>query len=246
MIRASGIVAVSLLLAACAGGARLVPVLDRHNPGDGASPEWVTVRKGDTLYSVSFENGHDFKRIAAINGIKPPYTIYPGQRIRLKTDSGANAAAKPAAKAKPAAAKKPAPKKPPRKAKPARPSSPVKWQWPTRGKVARAYSAAAPRKKGIGIGGERGQTINAAATGKVVYSGNGLIGYGNLIIVKHNETYLSAYAYNSEVHVKEGQRVKRGEKIARMGANENDAPMLHFEIRKNGRPVNPLGYLPRR
>lgn len=245
-----------------------MPVLDRYNPGPDVAPEaaakagakaaprtrpnakaaparkpaasaatWVTVRKGDTLYSVSFAAGHDFKAIAALNGIKPPYTIYPGQRIRLK--------APPAAKRKPARAKaKPAPaKKAP--AAPKR-TSRVTWRWPTRGNIVRAYSAKAPRKKGIGIGGKPNQDINAAAAGKVVYSGDGVLGYGKLIIVKHNETYLSAYAHNNEVFVKEGQQVKRGEKIARMGTNENDAPMLHFEIRKNGKPVNPLGYLPRR
>ena len=101
-------------------------------------------------------------------------------------------------------------------------------------------------KKGIGITGERGQAVRAAGGGKVVYSGNGLIGYGNLIILKHNETYLSAYAHSLKVLVKEGQTVKQGQKVATMGLNENGTPMLHFEIRRNGKPVNPVGYLPRR
>jgi lipoprotein NlpD len=114
------------------------------------------------------------------------------------------------------------------------------------GKIIRAYSSKAPRKKGIGITGKRGEIIRAAGSGKVVYSGDGLIGYGNLIIVKHNDTYLSAYAHSLDVFVREGQTVKRGQKVATMGLNENGTPMLHFEIRRNGKPVNPISYLPRR
>jgi lipoprotein NlpD len=114
------------------------------------------------------------------------------------------------------------------------------------GKVIRGYSSSAPRKKGIGIAGKRGEIIRAAGAGKVVYSGDGLLGYGNLIIVKHNETYLSAYAHSLSVLVKEGQVIKRGQKVATMGLNENGTPMLHFEIRRNGKPVNPISYLPRR
>lgn len=121
----------------------------------------------------------------------------------------------------------------------------VSWKWPAKGSIIRKYSSSAPRKKGIGIAGKSGQAISAAASGKVVYSGNGLIGYGNLIIIKHNESFLSAYAHNKKVYVKEGQLVKRGEKIATMGKNENNRPMLHFEIRKNGKPVNPVSYLPK-
>lgn len=207
--------------------------------------EQVTVRKGDTLYSISFAYGEDFKTIADMNGIRPPYTIYPGQRLRLKPAPKTGVRTAPAVNPtkKPAPISTPSPKK---SSKTSGTAHRIQWRWPTSGKILRGYSSRAPRKKGIGIAGSKNQIIEPAAGGKVVYSGNGLIGYGNLIIVKHNETYLSAYAHNSKVYVSEGQEVQVGQKIALMGANENDTPMLHFEIRKNGKPENPLKYLPER
>jgi lipoprotein NlpD len=109
-----------------------------------------------------------------------------------------------------------------------------------------SYSASQPGKKGIDIAGKTGQPVVAAAEGKVVYSGSGLKGYGKLIIIKHNNNYFSAYAHNKKIMVKEGSWVKRGHKIAELGNTDADRPMLHFEIRRNGKPVNPLSYLPRR
>jgi len=116
----------------------------------------------------------------------------------------------------------------------------VAWNWPTNGKLLRGYSDS---NKGIDIGGRMGQPVLAAGDGKVVYSGNGLRGYGKLIIIKHNKTYLSAYAHNSQLLVKEGQSVKRGQKIAEMGNSDADQVKLHFEIRRFGKPVDPLQYL---
>jgi len=121
----------------------------------------------------------------------------------------------------------------------------VSWRWPAQGAVARGFDASASRK-GILISGQRGQPIRAAAAGEVVYSGNGLIGYGELVIIKHSERMLSAYAHNRERLVSEGQRVGAGEVIGRMGRNERNENVLHFEIRRNGKPDDPLDYLPRR
>lgn len=238
------------LLVGCTGYRHTASVDDRSVKSSSSkrlsrasSRTWATVRKGDTLFSISFAHGYDFKTIARLNGIKSPYTIYVGQRLRLKGKVVTKRKTTPKTKSQSTKRKKSKSKK---VAAVARKPSKIRWQWPTKGRILRKYSAKAPRKKGIGITGGENQTVIAAAAGRVVYSGNGLIGYGNLIIVKHEETYLSAYAHNNKVMVKEGQKVKRGQKIALMGVNENNTPMLHFEIRKNGKPVNPLAYLPRR
>ncbi|MBT8058094.1 MAG: peptidoglycan DD-metalloendopeptidase family protein, partial [Gammaproteobacteria bacterium] len=121
-----------------------------------------------------------------------------------------------------------------------------KWLWPTEGRVVSAFRANDPTRNGIEIGGKEGQPVRATASGEVVYSGSGLIGYGELIIVKHSERLLSAYAHNRKRLVAEGQRVKAGERIAEMGRNDRNKAILHFEIRLNGSPRNPLEYLPGR
>jgi lipoprotein NlpD len=120
------------------------------------------------------------------------------------------------------------------------------WVWPANGRLISGYQPDAPGKKGIDIAGKKGQSVKAAAAGKVVYSGSGLVGYGRLIIIKHNETLLSAYGHNSNLLVSEGEYVKAGQVIANMGSSGTDRTRLYFEIRKNGKPVNPLRYLPRR
>lgn len=125
-------------------------------------------------------------------------------------------------------------------------NSKLKWQWPTRGKVVSTFSIRDPGRRGIDIVGRKGQSVNAAAAGRVVYRGNGLRGYGNLIILKHNETYFSAYAHTEDVVVKENEKVKLGQRIADMGDTSSEKTKLHFEIRRNGKPVNPLRYLPKR
>ena len=209
-----------------------------------------TVSKGDTLYSIAWRYGHDYKRLAAWNRIEPPFTIYPGQVIELLP------ARKPGARQPPPVVKK-QPRKPdrpaaatrgtaaPKKAAagPTAPAAGIRWQWPVRGRLLK--SATPTAKKGISIGGRAGQEIVAAATGRVVYSGSGLRGYGNLIIIKHNDTYLSAYAHNRDLMVREGETVKAGQQISTMGVDGKGASVLHFEIRKNGKPVDPLGQLPR-
>lgn len=226
-------------------------------------PAYHVVNKGDTLYSIAWNYRFDYRDIAAWNAINPPYVIYPGQRLQLNDKPGSVSApgAQPARtpdtaltpgpiiiKRKPgaeAAQKVPAPSPvPPEVVQPAPPvADSVTWSWPTQGSIVRADTPIA--KNGIDIAGKRGQQINASAPGEVVYSGSGLLGYGRLIIIKHNDIFLSAYAHNSELLVKEGDYVSRGQNIALMGETTNGKELLHFEIRKNGQPVDPLKYLPR-
>jgi lipoprotein NlpD len=126
-------------------------------------------------------------------------------------------------------------------------SQPIAWQWPTRGgKLVQTFNARTPGKQGVDVAGNMGQPVYSAAPGQVVYSGGGLNRYGKLIIVKHNETFLSAYAHNKRLLVKEGERLKAGQIIAEMGSTGTNTTKLHFEIRRNGKPVDPLKYLPKK
>ncbi len=254
------------------------------------APPLHEVRRGDTLYSIAFRYGLDWRDIARWNRIDAPYTIRPGQELRL-TSPPAQATA-PARPSPPVAATPPAgtepvavePAPPARTAPtssvpstsapastvpptetrpppatsapapastsaeqpggaPSRSVAGVAWRWPAAGPVVRPFDPAATRR-GIGIGGSVGQNIVAAADGEVVYSGTALIGYGELIIIKHSETMLSAYGHNRRRLVEEGARVRAGQAIAEMGMNERDEAVLHFEIRRNGQPEDPLRFLP--
>lgn len=222
------------------------------------------VNKGDTLYSIAWRYQLDYKSVASWNAIAPPYVIYPGQRIRLAPEKQKTAAlqpgpvatrdparrrpvAPPAVVPKPSAPVKPAVKPPsaaiPKKAAGAAGPASIRWRWPARGTLLKSDSPTA--RKGIDIAGKTGQKIVAAAPGEVVYSGSGLLHYGRLIIIKHNEAYLSAYAHNQTLMVTEGDKVKGGQQISTMGANSGGKPVLHFEIRRNGKPINPLQQLPK-
>ncbi|MGI9305618.1 MAG: peptidoglycan DD-metalloendopeptidase family protein, partial [Gammaproteobacteria bacterium] len=194
-VRAICAIALALLLAACGttGG----------NDQARKQLRTYTVRHGETLYSISWRYGLDYKHVAAWNGIEPPYTIHPGQKIRLNPSSR-TARTKPGKrKNKPTAVvTTPLPASPPPKA--ATGGEPLHWRWPTQGKVIGKFSPGSAGSKGIDIAGQHGQLITAASAGKVVYSGSGLVGYGQLIIIKHNDRYLSAYAHNRKLLVKEG------------------------------------------
>lgn len=250
------------------------------------------VGKGDTLYSIAFRNGVDFRTLASWNNIAEPYRIWPGQSLRLKAPVAAPAgsgtgfspvveaapaaqplaaasrpvvlpsppvsravvatpaAAAPAARAEIPAAVKPA-AAPPVVAAPAaalangasRNSGGITWRWPASGPLIKRYQAgdAIP---GIEIAGKAGDPVRAAADGVVVYSGNGLVGYGELIIIKHSDALLSAYGHNSTRLVKEGQTVKSGQKIAEMGSSGASRVELQFQVRRDGNPVDPMAYLP--
>ena len=210
-------------------------------------PKWVKAKKGDTLYSLSKRFGVSVERLAQLNQLNKPYTIKPAQTIflkPLKSTGSSPVATKPSNKPKKKTAATTT-------IKPKQPTShkvhwpgTVRWKKPVKGKIIKKFSHQRNDSKGIDIAGKLGDVIVASADGKVVYSGNGLISYGNLIIIKHNKTYLSAYAYNRKLLVKEGDMVKSGQKIAEMGRKDKLSPRLHFEIRKNGKPVDPLKYLP--
>ncbi len=210
------------------------------------------VKKGDTLYSIAWQYGHDYKTLATWNGIKAPFRLSIGQRVSLKKpvnragkkqyEKGVTNRAKKTQKTPGKTAKKyrPAPRKE------YTGTAKLTWKWPVNGKLLQKFSAGQRGRKGVDIGGRVGQPVNAASTGRVVYSGSGLIGYGKLIILKHNNRFLSAYAHNNKIFVKEGETVKQGQRIAEMGKSSANKAMLHFEIRRNGKPVNPLRYLPKR
>lgn len=222
---------------------------------DKITGDFYTVKSGDSLMSISRKSEVSYSNLIRINHLQKPYGIYTGQRIYLKSNSSsesladripqkvvpvaggntqtiANSTAVPASVA--TAPTKVVSGK-------SRAVSGVSWMWPARGTVIRNFSST---NKGIDIAGSRGQNVNAAASGQVVYSGNALRGYGNLIIINHDNEYLSAYAHNDMLLVKEGQRVKKGQVIAKMGSTDASRVMLHFEIRYRGNSVNPRKYLP--
>jgi len=239
-------------------------------PGVTATPHHAAasgyvVQRGDTLYSIAWQQGLEVGELARINGIRTPYTIYAGQRLQVRpgpvprTAPLARAAPLRATplpepvpapagttRARPIPAPAPVPEPAPAAAHIAgTPSFDGKWVWPTRGKLLRGYQENTNGKKGIDISGHHGQPVNAAAGGKVVYVGSGLVGYGRLIIIKHNESLLSAYGHNSKLLVAEGDHVRAGQLIANMGSSGTSRTALYFEIRKDGKPVNPLQYLPK-
>lgn len=217
-----------------------------------------TVRAGETLYSIAFRYGYDYHRVARWNRIGPPYTIMVGQQLAI-IQPNADRRPQPVAPGPSETGRSQIVQAPDPVAttvsRPAvsrlekAPSHPnnlaISWQWPTEGDISREFSLQ-KGVKGIDIRGQSGQRIVAAADGKVVYSGNGLIGYGNLVIIKHNHEFLSAYGHNRKLLVKEGEQVVAGQKIAEMGqATGKTQAMVHFEIRKEGKPVNPTIYLPK-
>lgn len=224
----------------------------------------AVVRKGDTLYSIAFRNNLDYHDLAAWNGIDSNYTIYPGQRLRLHAPRHAShqrraaAAPQPVKQAAPVVSSRPSPMISPMIPAPA-PATPVdtvppagsqtfssaRWQWPVSGGNVVQRFDPDHGSKGINIAGRLGQTVVAAAPGKVVYSGSALKGYGKLLIIKHDERYLSAYGYNQKLLVQEGQWVRAGQAIAEMGEGPERRDELHFEIRDRGRPIDPLSLLPR-
>lgn len=241
--------ALPALLAACASS-HVVREGGARGPVRVSAPKYgstAVVQRGQTLYRIATENGISPLDLAMWNGVPPPYTIYPGQRLRLYPSAGrspAPVASRPASP-RPSTGAAP-PRSPPPAPVTAPASSPIDWRWPTEGQMIGRYVNGDPTKQGIDIAGSGGQTVRAAADGVVVYSGSGLVGYGELIIVKHNEQWLSAYGHNRSRLVNEGQIVKSGQQIAEMGRSGAARDMLHFEIRYNGKPLDPLAYLPRR
>jgi len=267
---------VMLLLSACSTG--YAPVTDiRSSQGYNKSsivknrvkitkvPHRYKVSKGDTLYSIAWKFGLDFKSLAKINNINSNYIIHVGQALVIKSPNKKNSINKTAQLSAnsdnkavvnaPVSAAKPqkrsnkssviqTPTKQSTNNKYVKSSnSRVSWKLPVKGSVIRKFSN---ENKGLDFKGQAGDAVYAAASGKVVYAGNGIIGYGNLIIIKHSQEYLSAYAHNSVILITENKLIKAGEKIAEIGSTGTTKTMLHFEIRKDGEPVDPLKYLPKK
>ena len=240
--------------------AELVPAKPLTPGSENAGkPGYYSVKSGDTLIRIGLDNGQNWRDVARWNGLDNPNLIEVGQVLRVvppaANANGVSASAvTPAGKveARPLDAKPGAPGAPPAAASvppippvPARESEEeLNWAWPAAGPVATPFDD--NKSKGLAITGKPGDPVLAAADGRVVYAGSGLRGYGNLVIVKHNATYLTAYAHNQALLVKEDQVVRRGQKIAEMGSSDADQVQLHFEIRRQGKPIDPAKLLPPR
>ena len=273
MIRFAGYYLVSamftvLLLSSCGGQQSIAPVSSRGEASRSAVTQekaartgkatYYQVRAGDTLYSISWRSGYDYREVAAWNNIGPPYQIHAGQRLLLTpptTTEVSKTSPLPNLKGQAESAPSIITLPPSAKAEPPLTAPPVEqdnqdtanipavWTWPTQGKVIGSFASG---EKGLRIAGKENQPIQAAAPGRVVYSGSGLVGLGELVIIKHDKSFLSAYAHNKKLLVKEGDQVTLGQSIAEMGNSGADRVMLYFEIRKDGKPVDPLSYLPQR
>ncbi|ALE54585.1 peptidoglycan DD-metalloendopeptidase family protein [Paraburkholderia sp. SIMBA_055] len=289
------VLALSLLMTACASRLDQAPVVDRSGGGvlgtqaaqagqqpavplGPPPPGYYRVKPGDTLYRIALENGQNYRDISAWNNLTNPNQIEVDQLLRVVPPGANTAALTPGVATAPlgsngavqsaplngaapstgAAAGVAAPPiygssansaalTPPSSAAAASDStagasSNISFSWPVRGQLLGTFNDST--NKGVNIGGAAGEAVKASADGRVVYAGNGLRGYGNLIIIKHDATYLTAYAHNRSLMVKEGDAVTKGQKIAEMGNSDSDRVMLHFEVRRQGKPVDPLKYLP--
>jgi lipoprotein NlpD len=253
------LVAAAVSLAGCASYEANAPVVDRTARAAAPKPPvamvnapvpitlpdgFYEVKRGDTLYSIALENGADYREVAAWNSLDDPAKIRVGQVLRVKPDesrgvmvsrpkTAAPIEARPLdAPAPPVAA---APKETPKEAA-------SEFMWPAKGKLLAGF--AEPRSKGIDIDGRPGDPVVAAAAGRVTYTGTGIPGLGKLVVIKHDNGFITVYAHNQSILVKEQQSVARGQKIAELGASDADRPKLHFQIRKGSAAVDPLRYLP--
>ena len=211
-------------------------------------PGYYTVRPGDTMIRIGLETGQNWRDVARWNSLENPNLIEVGQVLRVVPPTGESLAAltRPALPGavlpKPSATPSAAISTPVPLPSASGSDEDVGWIWPAQGPLVAGFDEA--KNKGLDISGKAGDAVVASADGRVVYSGAGLRGYGNLIILKHNNTFLTAYAHNRTLLVKEDQTVKKGQKIAEMGNSDAEKVKLHFEIRRQGRPVDPAKYLP--
>ena len=258
------LIAAALSLGGCASDEAGAPVVDRTARGPAPKTPPVTmvnapvpitlpdgyyeVKRGDTLYSIALENGADYREVAAWNALDDPTKIRIGQVLRVKPEeSRAVTVNRPKVAAPIEARPLDAPAVPVTAAAPAAPKEAPKaaaaeFMWPAKGKLLAGF--AEPRSKGIDIDGRPGDPVVAAAAGRVTYTGTGIPGLGKLVVIKHDNGFITVYAHNRSILVKEQQSVARGEKIAELGASDADRPKLHFQIRKGAAAVDPLRYLP--
>lgn len=251
--------ACSLLLLMPAGGVEAMAKITSLPPPPSEKINYHIVSAGETLFAIAWRYELTVQSLAAINGISPPYTIRVGQQLLLKPHitpaspaiRGPQRPTPPPATREPSPLHATAPPKPdaatgsaPPSVAPTALAAAQRWRWPTAGTVARHFDNQR-LFKGIDIQGRAGQPVVAAAAGTVVYAGSGLAGYGQLIIVKHDETYLSAYAHNRNILIAEGAQVKGGDRIGEIGGDPGNPTRLYFEIRRDGKPIDPLSVLPR-
>lgn len=254
MIRTIFLLISCLILISCAPRNNFAPIVERGNK----IYIYHTVKRGETLRNIATQYRRDYRQIATLNKLRAPYKIHAGQKLlivesrskksktttfqktpqRMTTDTtGAETGASTRAASEHGGVAQ--------RSSPTALTSPItpikKWLRPVSGKIINPYGG---KNKGIDFQGKKGDSVIAVADGKVMYSGNSLPGYGNLLIIQHDNTYLSTYAHNNQLLVKEGTRVKAGQKIATMGDTGTDKVMLHFEIRQRGKPVNPLNFIP--
>ncbi|MBA2653260.1 MAG: peptidoglycan DD-metalloendopeptidase family protein [Tatlockia sp.] len=237
---------VIFLLAGCETRTSLAPVVEL--PWQSHNSRQIThlVRRGETLYAIAFRYDLDYRQLAALNHLQSPFSLHVGQKLRVKPGANANHPRRFDYKSK--TVHKYTPQRPrPKTYLTQKNSQPVQigskqWLWPLNGRVTTGFIPQ-QGKKGIDIAGKKGEMVHATSSGVVAYAGSGLAGYGNLIIIKHNDGLLTAYGNNSRNIVKEGQKVKAGQNIAEIGVMDRRYWGVHFEIRKNGKPVNPLDYL---
>jgi lipoprotein NlpD len=253
---------VLVFLVGCSTTQRPAPVVDRKQPARASAPAskpapaaaaegTYVVKKGDTLYSIALENGADYREVALWNRLDDPTKISVGQVLRVvppeeRVQVG-RAKLPERGEARPLDLPPPQGRKPPPGAEkaPAPPpatSQAAEFIWPARGKVIAGF--AEPRRKGIDIDGKLGDPVIAAAAGRVTYTGTGIPGLGKLVVIKHDNGFITVYAHNKDILVKEQQAVKRGQKIAEVGNTDADRPKLHFQIRKGSAAVDPMRYLP--
>lgn len=253
----------SVFLAACSHTGQPAPVVDLNQPPSRKVTQHV-VAPGETLYSIAWRYGLDYRNLARANKIGSSYNIFPGQLLDLRTNrlpaitsSAATQVAvipKPSSGGRnPQSVKKPSlsrsnpltsKKSPEPDYSAAR--RPVGWRWPAPGPVVSTFKPGKPNSEGIAIGVKKGESVVAAASGTVVYAGEGLRGYGKLLIIKHSKQFLSAYAHADRILVTEGENVQAGHKVAEIGSSGTETAKLYFEIRKDGKPTNPLRLLPGR
>ncbi len=236
----------SLGLQSCSERLDFAPVSEGHAYRD---KHYYTVKAGDTLYSIAWRYDKDFRELAYYNHLSDSSELKPGQKIILDpkkpqaTRTSRKKQLKPIIRETTPVYTRRLAKRVKKRLTPRRKRVvQTRWYWPAKGRVVKKFSIARG-SKGIDIKGAVSSSVNSARAGRVAYSGSGLRGYGNLVIIKHNNEYLSAYAFNRKNLVKEGQFVKANQKIAEMGGNKGVQGLLHFEIRRAGRPVNPLKLL---
>ena len=259
-------IALMTLIASCSGGYQ-APVSEVAG-----GPRYIDtgrqhrVNAGETLYAIAWVYDLDYQLLAQVNDLYPPYTIYEGQLLSVDVHGVTLRAERPAvsrsaqgrvasqssssqntnvAVAQQSTASTSVGQN--RSGTSQIPNRPVNsWQWPSAGPILSNFSTSGVENKGIDIGGQTGDVVKASASGEVVYAGRGLLRYGDLVIIKHNEQFLSAYAHNSRLLVEEGDSVDQGQTIAELGSTGIDREMLHFEIRESGKPVDPMRFLPSR